>query len=1036
MRINLLIKKIKITSLILAISSTAFATNVWWKDKVVESNQRYFSVNFEQLKQTLLKVQKSSNTDAALTSHVFVIPMPNGQSESFKIIETPIMAPELAAKYPSIKTYTGYSIDRANSIIKIDIGEFGLHAMVINPEARYYIDPVNHLSKNEYKSYFRKDVEKKADFNCFTQESEDEKSLQERLDRLNQYYSNKSNSAPVTLRKYRLALACTGEYAVSSTGTSSPTKAQVFSRMVTSMNRVNGVYETEVAVTMEFIPNNDTLIFLNGSTDPYNNNDGFTMLGQNQTTVTSRIGNANYDIGHVFSTGGGGVASLGSVCVSNQKARGVTGSPNPIGDPFDIDYVAHEVGHQFDATHTFNSVTGSCGGGNRSDNTAYEPGSGTTIMAYAGICGADDIKSNSDPYFHTASLDQINAFISTSANACASKTPTNNNPPVVNAGADYIIPISTPFVLNGSATDPDNDNTLTYSWEQMDLGPGGAPQSTVGNSPLFRFFPPVNNGTRTFPKLNDILTGASVKGERLPNYSRSMKFRLTVRDNIPMAGATGFDEMNITVTSAAGPFNVALFNTVDTILSGSKETILWNVANTNLSPVNCTHVRILLSTDNGQTFPHVLADSTENDGYELVDIPNLTATSARIKVEAIGNIFFDINNATLRIVNPTGPDFSLNAIRSTVNSVCAPDSLVYSVTFNPIAGFSDSINLSVANVPAGTIASFSKQKIGVNETSFLTFKLNGATVGAKNFILIGNANTTYRNIPLSFTIAAPLSGAGSITVPNNGQINVNPFITFSWPQIANANAYRLQVSIDTNFSSFFIDTVIRGISTTTFNNPGGLLQGTKLFARIAGMNDCGQGTFSNTIRFTTASLPNAPSNLEAISVTTNAVTLRWVDNATNETSYRVERSIGSPDNFVIVGNLGQNATQYINTTVQQGNTYYYRIFCFNATGNSGYSNILEVPFFVGINQTLNFKEFLVFPNPANEQLNLKLEDQFKGKAELRIINELGKLVYSREIKKDKEEFESNINIKDFSRGIYFIQIISKEKSSILKFIKE
>jgi hypothetical protein len=1041
MRFKNLLKLLTVFTLLILINSDiAFASSNWWKDanqnlsistlnieRRMPSIYRSVNIDVNVINQKLFEVANNSSNKSANANEI-VLPMPNGLTERFVIRETPVMEAALANKYPHIKTFTGTSLDQAGSVVKIDIGDFGFNAMVVSPQGRYFIDPINNFTKENYIVYYSKDLQADNSFSCMTEDSPESISLREQ--RLAQLSSNKS-AAAVQLRTYRLALACTGEYAVAATSSSSPTKSQVLSKMVTSVNRVNSVYELDVAVTMVLVANNDTLIFLLGGSDPYNNNDGATMLGQNQTTVTARIGSANYDIGHVFSTGGGGIAGLGVVCSNANKARGVTGSPNPVGDAFDIDYVAHEVGHQFDATHTFNSQTGSCGGGNRSAGTAYEPGSGTTIMAYAGICGADDIRPNSDPFFHTASIDQINAFIN--SHTCPVETQTNNNPPVVEAGPNYTIPISTPFILNGSATDPDSNTTLTYSWEQMDLGPAGAPGSTLGNSPLFRFYPPVNNAQRIFPKLNDILSGAAVKGERLPNYTRNMNFRLTVRDNQAMAGATGYDQMSISVTSAAGPFNVAMFNTIDTIIAGSKETILWNVANTNVSPINCTHVRISLSLDNGLTFPIILADSTLNDGNELVDIPNQTSNTARIKVEALGNIFFDINNAQIRILNASGADFSVNAIPQVNKAICSPDSAMYTISINPIAGFTGNVNLSTGVLPAGATARFTKNPISLNDTAILIVNLGSVTAGLKTFNLNANDGIKYKSTPLTFTASTPLTALSGISVPNNGQINVTPFIAITWSAVTGASAYQLELSTDTNFTTIYVDTLIKG--ATSFVVPGGILQYTKIFARVAASNDCGIAAFSPIIRFTTSGLPAAPSNLQVVSVSSVGATIRWTDNATNETAYKVERSDNNNTTYNIVGNLGASATQYTSTNLVSGNTYYFRVKCQNALGFSNVSNEIEIPFFVGIENELNLNVLSIYPNPANDQLNIYIEDEYTGKTELTLMNEIGMVVWSKYFDKTDLNYQTEINMSDFSNGVYFLRINSDQKSITKKVMR-
>lgn len=611
---------------------------------IIPDVYRTIKLNVEQMKNLLQTAPLEFTEDAATRNVVMELPFPDGTMQKFFIYESPVMAPELAAKYPEIKTYSGIGLDDAFASLRFDLTPLGFHAMVLSPNGSVFIDPYTIGDMKNYISYYKKDYTKfGSNFEC--EVVYDDNKLAE-LD----YIKGNQVLTPTgpQLRTYRLANAATGEYTAFFGGTVTAGLAAV----VTSVNRVDGVYEREVAIRMTLIANNDLIIYTNASTDPYTNNNGSTMLGQNISNLSSVIGNANFDIGHVFSTGGGGIAYLGCVCTSN-KAGGVTGSPSPVGDPYDIDYVAHEMGHQFGANHSFNSVTSSCGGGNRNASTAYEPGSGSTIMAYAGICGADNLQNNSDPFFHVISFDEIVAYTNSgSGNGCAVITATGNSAPTVTVPAGgFYIPISTPFSLTGSATDPNGD-ALIYLWEEFDLGPSGSPGSPSGNAPIFRSWPPTSSPTRLFPRLVNLLNNTTVIGEKLPTYARTLTFRLTARDNKLGGGGVNYAQVQFFVDGNSGPFQVTSPNTNVNWPGLSVQTITWNVANTTASPVNCANVNILLSTDGGNTWPITLASNTPNDGSEDVTMPDNQVTTARIKVEAAGNVFFDISNVNFTITTP------------------------------------------------------------------------------------------------------------------------------------------------------------------------------------------------------------------------------------------------------------------------------------------------------------------------------------------------------------------------------------------------
>ena len=588
---------------------------------------------------------------------VFIsLPTPDGGSMDFRIFESSMMEEPLAAKYPDIKTYTGVSTSDERVTAKIDYTVFGFHAMVFDGAKTYFIDPYTNINTDWYLVYYKNQYAKPINQRMFCEVGENNELISPRqaVDIQGQTtpsLSFKQNGAQK--RAYRLALACTIEYSAAVAGPT-PTKPAVLAAMVTSMNRVNGVFEREFSMHANLIANNDTLIFLSGS-DPYTNSNGGTMLGQNQTTINTRIGSPNYDFGHVFSTGGGGIASLASVCNSSTKAQGVTGSPNPVGDAFDIDYVAHEMGHQFGGEHTFNSVTGSCNG-NRSSQSAFEIGSATTIMGYAGICGSDNIQTNSDDYYHVRSLEQMTGA---SVTACAANTASNNQLPTLSPiSSTYIIPYRTAFELTAVGTDQ-NNNPLTYCWEQWDRGGNGSAWNTATTTaPLLRSFLPTTSPTRVFPQWKELIKNTeSYLGEVLPNNARIVKFRCTLRDINNGYGAfyTSPDTVRLDVRTTATLYRVTSQATATTWTGDSPQTITWDVAGTDAAPFNVTNVNIYASIDSGRTFPFLVAANVPNNGTATIISPNSNTTGCRIKVKGAGNVFFDLNDGWIRINQKTWP---------------------------------------------------------------------------------------------------------------------------------------------------------------------------------------------------------------------------------------------------------------------------------------------------------------------------------------------------------------------------------------------
>lgn len=620
-----------------------------WNNNLPALQPEKFS-SFQADEQVLADFLRNCSSNP-LQAKVISLPTPEGSFRDFKVWETPMMEVPLALQYPAIKTYTAEAVTNRQVSAKLDYTPFGFHAYVFDPKGNYLIDPYANQATGNYIAYYRSDYHRKngVAMICGTE---------------GDLLSGGKESNPgttgnlsygTTRKSYRLALAADSEYCAAVVpGT--PTKPLVLAKMVTTMNRVNGVYERELSTTMVLVANTDALIFLTIS--PYSNSNGGAMLGQNQTAVDNIIGSANYDIGHVFSTGGGGIAQRASVCQAGGKARGVTGSASPQGDAFDIDYVSHEMGHQFGANHTFNANTGSCFG-NGVASRAFEPGSGTTIMAYAGICGSgNDYQSHSDPYFHSASLEEISNYITLPSNGgtCAVTSPsTNTNASMPAFDASYSIPYLTPFELTSPVATDATADTLTYCWEERDLGDF---KSTLSNThfsgPLFRSYLPSTATTRIFPAPKWLLIGANstIRGEKLPDTARSMSFRVTERDVYQGWGTFNFptDAISLNVVNTGAPFVVTAPAMGEVLQGGGRANITWNVANTDQAPISAEKVDIYLSTDGGLSFPTLLRGGVLNTGSSSVMVPNINTSTARIKVKGEGNVFFNLNEGDFSIV--------------------------------------------------------------------------------------------------------------------------------------------------------------------------------------------------------------------------------------------------------------------------------------------------------------------------------------------------------------------------------------------------
>ena len=745
-------KVLLLSFLSVIVSSVAFTQEYWSvnnesrtsisTDKAVArlaypKEYKLFNLNPAQLRQVLFTiVDKQAST-------IITLPNAAGALEQFEVYEASNFEPELQKKFPDIRAFSGRSLSDKSATVKLSFSPQGLQTMVFRTERENeFIEPYSqdHRVYSVYRS--QRDKGQLA-WTCSTADKQINNNITSSLNP----ELMATGSSTGTIKTLRLAQSCNAEYSNYFGATSSSQVSLVLAAFNATLTRCNGVYEKDLALHLNLIANTDQVIYYNPATDPYSTNIS-SWNNQLQSTLTSVIGEANYDIGHMFgaSGGGGNAGCIGCVCVNGQKGSGITSPADgiPQGDNFDIDYVVHEVGHQLGANHTFSmSLEGT--GQNK------EVGSGITIMGYAGIT-SQDVAPHSIDIFHETSIAQIQANIATKS-CPVTTTMTANHAPVVNAVSNYTIPISTPFALTASATDQEND-PLTYCWEQNDnsttSGTSSVASITKTTGPNWLSFSPTTSGTRTFPRMSTILAGLNVTGplpggdagvniEALSSVSRALNFRVTVRDNSPYVpgstiGQTAFTDAVVTVTNTAGPFAVTSPNTNITWPAGQTATVTWSVNGTNAGSVNCANVNILLSTDGGTTF-NMLLGNTPNDGSEVVNVPNTTGTTNRIKVEAVGNIFFDISNTNFTIGTPPacGDATGLNATAittssATVNWTAVSGALNYDVEYKA--------NSSSTWISAGNTTSTSVNLSGLTASTLYDWRVRAnCSAGAGNFVV-------------------------------------------------------------------------------------------------------------------------------------------------------------------------------------------------------------------------------------------------------------------------------------------------------------
>lgn len=803
-----------------------------WRNLNTPTNQRQATLSKipleYRLDEVLLKKMISEVSRSNKTS-ILPFPSPNGGYQRFKVFPTNTLHPALRDKYSSIQTFEGVGIDEPAASIRFEWSNKGLKAMIWNPNhSTLVINKKSHTSDIYLMSI--KKLTSRTPSNSFQCHADEIKQLGKNR---NQSGTGRNNDGQ--LRTYRLALAATGEYTAFHGGT----KEAALAAIATTINRVNGVLKRDLAIELQLIPNNDLIVFTT-TNDGYSNDNGSEMLEENQTILDNIIGNDNYDIGHVFSTGGGGVAFINSVCVPFLKAGGVTGAQLPSGDAFDVDFVTHEIGHQLGASHTHNN---DC---NRSVGNAVEPGSGSTIMAYAGIC-FPNIQNNSDDYFHGLSIQQIKGF--TNAADCAILSPIANTPPQIEEQPDYIIPHSTPFELIGIANDFEN-NTLSYCWEQMDNELAAMPpQSTATGGPLFRSFPPTENPIRQFPQRGTLNNHSNTTWEVLPAVSRILNFQLTVRDNFIGGGNTATEEVQLIVEGNAGPFRVGFPNGGEDIPAGSIQTISWEVASTNIAPINCTNVDVFLSLDGGATYPILLAENIINDGTESIFISNnLITNNARLKIKGRNNVFFDVSDDNFQI-NPAEPGFSLNVLPSS-NTSCPNAIAQFNISTIAINGFDEEITLSAEVPDIFPTHTFESTILNVNSSTILSINTSNVPKGEYSITVNGKSGNKFAQAALQLTILQDILETPSLSSPQNIALEVDVAPSFSWESIPAAKQYQLEIALNTTFESpiYSNSDIIENNHLLGFN----LENGQEYYWRVRAINECGESAYSEIFSFTTS----------------------------------------------------------------------------------------------------------------------------------------------------------------------------------------
>ncbi|MDX1912593.1 MAG: cadherin-like domain-containing protein [Saprospiraceae bacterium] len=823
-----------------------------------------YQLHLNDLKALLATAPWESTAAAARQACVAEIPIAGGAAEPFSIWQVAMLDAELAAAYPEIRTYAGVSLRDARRTIRFSVTPRGFRAIVMNPDlSAAMIKPVNPAEpEGTYMVYHYADAAENPLKGLRTGIAEDGSVwFGEPQDRYVPPAEERGEEIePVRLKVFRYCAAATGEFTQDHGGT----KPLSLAAVTEYTNVISAIFERDIAIRLQLTAATQYVIFLDPANDPYNL--GPTVqdyMAQNPEVLNTYTNFNSHDLGHVYTRYLGGSAigvagGLGVACGASKAAGCSAGlGLGDYGDGF-ISVVGQEVGHQLGGGHTWNRCNG---GGGRNGGTAFEPGSGSTIMSYAGACQSDNIQDYSDLYYHAGSIQEIR-YYSTVAASCGSFQEKPNHLPEVSLSypENFNIPISTPFELNGTASDPDGD-PLSYSWEGVIYGDETPLGQPLGSTATFRSWPAVDVTNRYFPRLSTILANSFNPAEQLPTYTRDLKFRFTARDNKPDGGGVAWADVEFRAVESAGPFLVSFPNTgSDVMRVGELTQVLWDVANTNGTLVNCQHVNIRLSIDGGQTYPFMLAANTENDGSHYVLTPNEITNNARLRVEAADNVFFDISNANFKIEAPVAPSLTLG-LSSDGSTICLPDNFSTTIQTAGVLGYNTPITLSlIGNPPPGATATFSTTTLNPGESATLDVDLSNVAVeGSFSFTIQAVSGTETMLRPVSLFLRRNDFTGFALQTPPNGATNQSLVQTLRWSKGLDADNYDVQFSDSPAFTNILAASNATSLDSLKINFL--LEKGKAYYWRIRPRNECGVHAWSVPFFFST--FPEACINFTA-----------------------------------------------------------------------------------------------------------------------------------------------------------------------------